>query len=218
MRTLWADRSAAGRALAGAVVPRLAARPPAEVVVLGLPRGGVPVAAEVARSLGAPLDVVVVRELGVPEQPELAMGALASAGGAVELVRHVDVADHVAPAEFEAVREAGCRELARREQEVRGGRPAPALAGRAVVLVDDGLATGATMRAAVAAVRAQDAAWVVVAVPVGVPEAVRAVGCVADDVVCLAAPVALGAVAQAYEDFRPTSDDEVRGLLSLVRP
>ena len=217
----WADRSQAGRALAAAVARRFAQHPPAaDVVVLALPRGGVPVGAPVAAALRAPLDVVVVRKLGVPEQPELAMGAVAAVGGAsaaVELVRHAVVADHVAPAEFAAVREREVAVLREREEHWRAGRAPLAVAGRVVVIVDDGLATGATMRAAVAAVRAQDPASVVVAVPVGAPEAVRAVSCVADDVVCLAAPVVLGAVGQAYVDFAPTSDDAVRGLLSLVR-
>jgi predicted phosphoribosyltransferase len=211
-RRPFADRRDAGRALGAALLGRALG----DVVVLGLPRGGVVVAAEVAAALGAPLDVVVVRKLGLPWQPELAMGALAAAGDAVETVRIERVLERasVDPAEADEVRRRELAELRRREQVYRGGRPLLRLSGRAVVLVDDGLATGATMRAAVAAVRRSEPAHVVVAVPVGSPRACADLAPLVDDVVCLWTPESFAAVGQGYGDFAPTSDDEVRAALT----
>lgn len=203
------DRVEAGRDLAARLADHQELAHP---VVLGLPRGGVPVAAEVAARLAAPLDVFVVRKLGAPEQPELAMGAIASGGVRVlnrGVVRHLGIS----AAAIEEVAGRELTELARREREYRGDRPAVRLGDRTVILVDDGLATGATMRAAVQAVRAMGPARIVVAVPVGAPESCRLVSEVADEVVCLHAPSAFGAVGAYYTDFRQTTDDEVRRLL-----
>jgi putative phosphoribosyl transferase len=213
--TRWADRRAAGRALA----ERLVAAPPEGLVVLGLPRGGVVVAAEVAVALGAPLDVLVVRKLGLPWQPELAMGAIAAVGETVETVRvdSVLAAAGVAPDTFESVRQEELAELRRRELAYRDGRPALAVGGRAVVVVDDGLATGATMRAAVVAVRRQGPTRVTAAVPVGSPSACLATEAEVDELVCLSAPPSFRAVGQAYRDFAPTTDEEVRAALRRVR-
>jgi putative phosphoribosyl transferase len=207
----FADRRDAGRALAA----RLSAGAHRDVVVLGLPRGGVVVAGEVAAALGATLDVLVVRKLGLPEQPELAMGAIAAAGDVIETVRIESVLERaqVDDETFAAVRERELTELRRREQAYRGNRLPAALSGRAVVLVDDGLATGATMRAAVVAVRRSGPETVTVAVPIGSPSACEALRASVDDLVCLAAPRWFRAVGQAYADFAPTSDDEVRAAL-----
>jgi putative phosphoribosyl transferase len=212
----FADRSEAGRALGIALRDRLQDRPDGGVVVLGLPRGGVPVAAEVAAALGAPLDVFVVRKLGTPGHRELAMGAIAGGGVRVlndEVVRHL----RIPPEEVERVAAAELVELRRRERAYRGDLPAVELAGAVVLLVDDGLATGATVMAAVQAVRAAGPSRVVVAVPVGAPDACRRVSAVADEVVCLHAPESFGAVGAYYSDFGQTSDDEVERLLAARR-
>lgn len=206
----FTDRRAAGRELAAALVGRW---PDARVIVLGLPRGGVPVAAEVAAALSAPLDVFVVRKLGAPGQQELAMGAIASGGVRVlnsALVRQLGVS----AAALDAVADHELVELERRQREYRGDRPPLDLGGRTVVLVDDGLATGATMRAAVQAVRAGRPERVVVAVPVGAPEACAALAEAADEAVCLHAPSSFGAVGTYYSDFTQTTDDQVRELLT----
>jgi putative phosphoribosyl transferase len=208
----FADRRDAGRALAARLLR--GARPAA--VVLGLPRGGAVVAAEVAAALHAPLDVLVVRKLGVPGQPELAMGAVAAAGDHVETVR---IEDRVTAARtddqaFARVRDAEVAELHRREDAYRHGRPPPEVSGRCVILVDDGLATGATVRAAVAALRAQGAAAVTVAVPVGSPRAVRLLRPEVDELVCLRSPRDFTSVGRCYRDFAPTSDEEVRACLT----
>ena len=214
-RRPFADRRDAGRALG----KPLARRPLTAPLVLGLARGGVVVAAEVARFLGAPLDVLVVRKLGLPGQPELAMGAIAAVGDAVEavLVESVLVAAGVGEQAFEKVCRDELRELRRREAAYRGDRVPVSLAGRDVVLVDDGLATGATMRAAVVAVRSGLPARVTVAVPVGAPRARDGLAALVDDVVCLVAPTSFRAVGQAYGDFAQTSDDEVRATLDDAR-
>lgn len=204
------DRVQAGRELAGFVTIQPGFGDP---VVLGLPRGGVPVAAQVAASLGALLDVVVVRKLGVPGQPELAMGAIASRGVRVlndAVVRHLGISE----AAIADVAGQESTELARREREYRGDRPPVPLAGRTVVMVDDGLATGASMRAAVEAVRAVGAGRIIVAVPVGAPESCQMLDEVADEVLCLHAPQEFGSVGTYYVDFRQTTDDEVRRALS----
>ncbi len=210
--TPYADRTAAGQALARELTNYRGAD---DVVVLGLPRGGVPVAAAVARALAAPLDVLIVRKVGLPWQPELAMGAVAGVGGAIDVVRNAEVigAAGVDEATFDAALRREIEELRRREQSYRGIRPAVALRARTVILIDDGLATGATMRAAVAAVRGQHPAGVVVAVPVAAAHTCRDLTQHADEVVCAWIPEQFFAVGQGYRDFRPTTDDEVRALL-----
>ena len=181
-------------------------------IVLGLPRGGVPVAFEIAEALGAPLDVFVVRKLGVPGHEELALGAIAS-GGVRVVNRRVVEQLAIPPHQVEAIAAAEGRELARREQDYRGERPPRDLAGRTVILVDDGLATGATMLAAIRAVRQQRPARVVVAVPVAPHEVCEALRREAHEVVCLLTPAAFRSVGTWYDDFSQTSDDEVRALL-----
>jgi predicted phosphoribosyltransferase len=184
-----------------------------DVIVLGLPRGGVPVAYEVAKRLGVPLDVFIVRKLGVPGFEELAVGAIASGGVRVlnqDVVRALPNANEI----IEAVTARETAELERREQSYRDGRPAPDLRGRTVILVDDGLATGATMRAAVAALRQRGVAKIIVAAPVGAPETCREFEDEVDEIVCAIAPEYFQAVGQYYEDFSQTSDEEVRQLLA----
>jgi putative phosphoribosyl transferase len=206
---IFRDRRDAGQALARSLL-RHAGQP--NVLVLALPRGGVPVAAEVARALGAPLDVFVVRKLGVPGQPEFAMGALASGGVRVldtEVVKALGIPDAV----IDAITAVEGDELKRRERAYRGTRPLPRVAGQTVILVDDGLATGSSMRAAVEALRQQGPARIVVAVPVGAPETCAALGALADEVVCARAPEPFRAVGLWYEDFSQTTDDEVREAL-----
>jgi predicted phosphoribosyltransferase len=187
-----------------------------DLVVLALPRGGVPVAYEVARALGAPLDVFVVRKLGVPGHRELAMGAIASGG--VRVLNHDVVAwCGISAAAIEAVASAEQAELERRERAYRGGRPPVELNGRTVLLVDDGLATGSTMKAAVQAVRAYRPARIAVAVPVGALETCRELAHLADDVVCARTPEPFSAVGLWYRDFGQTSDAEVCELLHQPR-
>jgi putative phosphoribosyl transferase len=188
-----------------------------DVVVLGLPRGGVPVAAEVARAVGAPLDVVLVRKLGLPRRPELAMGAVGE-DGVVVVNDDVVRAGRVDGATFGDVERRERAELDRRARQLRGDRPRLALEGRTAVVVDDGVATGATARAACAVARAHGAARVVLAVPVGSPRALREIAPVVDEVVCLESPERFAAVGQAYADFRPTEDEEVLGLLRRPAP
>jgi len=207
------DRAEAGRLL-GERLSGLAGRE--DVVVLALPRGGVPVAREVARALGAPLDVFVVRKLGFPGQPELAMGAIASGGKRVlneQLVRELGLGEGL----IQQVTDREVAELERRERAYRGDRAPLELEGRTVVLVDDGLATGATMRAAIAAVRGRRPARVVVAVPTLPPHALRELGPEADEIAYVIAPDPFHAVGLWYEDFRELSDDDVRRLLQLPR-
>lgn len=210
----YRDRRAAGRRLAALLA---AFRGRDDVLVLAVPRGGVPVAYEIARALQAPLDVVVVRKLGVPFQPELAMGAIASGG---IRVLNSEVADELGfpDSVIEAVASHELKELERRERAYRGDRPALDPAGKIAIVVDDGLATGSSMRAAVASLRKRAAAAVVVAVPVGAESTCRQLAKLADDVVCPLQPPTFMAVGQWYEDFDQTSDDEVRRLLDQANP
>lgn len=206
---IFRDRSDAGRALA-ARLGAYAGRP--DVLVLALPRGGVPVASEVARALGAPLDIFLVRKLGVPGQEELAMGAIASGGVRVvnrQVVEYMKITDEML--DEAAAREQG--ELERRERLYRGARPAPDARGRVVILIDDGLATGSTMRAAALALRQQQPARLVVAVPVGSAQACAELRREVDEVVCAATPEPFNGVGRWYEDFSQTSDEEVSRLL-----
>jgi predicted phosphoribosyltransferase len=204
------DRRAAGEALGKAVAARVT--PDDNAIVLALPRGGVPVAYEVAASLGAPLDVFVVRKLGVPGHEELAMGAIAT-GGTVVLNDRVLESLDIPERDVEAVVHREVAELERRQRAYRNDRPLPDLTGRCVVLVDDGLATGSTMRAAVSAVRAHTPARVVVAVPVAAVQTIHEFEADGVDMVVLATPSPFYAVGQAYEDFSQTTDDEVCELL-----
>jgi predicted phosphoribosyltransferase len=210
MKRRYQDRRDAGRVLARALA---AYDHDPTAIVLGLPRGGVPVAYEVATALGLPLDVLVVRKLGLPSQPELAMGAVAS-GGAVVL--NDDVLCHLPPGDdaLERVKSRELTELARREQAFRGERAPLDLNGRTCLVIDDGLATGATMAAALRAVRSLGARRIVVGVPVGAPESLERVAELADEVACPEAPSWFSAVGQWYEDFDQTDDAEVRELLA----
>jgi predicted phosphoribosyltransferase len=213
MPPAFRDRAEAGRRLAGAL-RHLAGR--RDVLVLGLPRGGVPVASAVARALGAPLDVFVVRKLGVPGQRELAFGAIAS-GGVRVLNQELVIGLGLEPRVINAVAAAEQEELQRRERAYRGDAPPLDLMGKTVVLVDDGLATGASMRAAVMALRARRPAQIVVAVPTAAPQACDELRGLADDVVCAETPEYFVAVGERYDDFRETSDEEVRTLLAEAK-
>jgi putative phosphoribosyl transferase len=204
-------RREAGRVLGERLAP-LAGRP--DVIVLGLPRGGVPVAWEVARRLSAPLDVFVVRKLGLPGHEELAMGAIASSG--VRVLNPEVVALGVSREEIEQVIAREEQELARRERLFRGGRAPLSVSGRTVILVDDGLATGSTMRAAVRALRRQGTREIVVAVPVAAPSTCAELVEEADEVVCVSTPEAFRAVGLWYDDFSQTTDEEVRELLDTA--
>lgn len=209
---LFRDRTEAGQQLAtrlGAYQDR------ADVLVLALPRGGVPVAYEVARQLHAPLDVFLVRKLGVPGQEELAMGAIAS-GGVRVLNDEVVRALHIPEEEINEAAAREQRELERREQLYRGQRPLPAIRDHCILLIDDGLATGSTMRAAVAALRLQAPARIVVAVPIGSAETCAELHQEADDVVCFRTPEPFYAVGVWYDNFAQTTDNEVRHLLHLA--
>ena len=210
---LFRDRADAGRHL----LSKLGAyegRP--DVLVLGLPRGGIPVGYEVARGLGAPLDVFVVRKLGVPGQEELAMGAIAT-GGVRVVNRDVVDALHIAPDVLDRAAAQELRELERRERSYRGDRPEPKVEGRTVILVDDGLATGSTMRAAVQALRQQRPARIVVAVPVAAFATCEELRREVEDVVCFATPEPFMAVGRFYDDFSQTTDEEVHDLLASAR-
>src|SRR5881397_2124726 len=203
MERTFSNRTEAGRLLAEKLV-KYAGR--TDVIVLGLPRGGVPVAYEVAKRLGVPLDVFIVRKLGVPGFEELAVGAIASGGVRVlneDVLRALPNADET----IESITARETAELERREQSYRYGRPAPELRDRVVILVDDGLATGATMRAAVAALRQRGVAKIVVAAPVGAPDTCRELEQEADETICAIAPEFFQAVGQYYEDFSQTSDE-----------
>jgi predicted phosphoribosyltransferase len=214
----YRDRRHAGQALGWRLVEAgVLERFPAPRLVLGLPRGGVPVAGEVARILAAPLDVFLVRKLGVPGHEELAMGAIAS-GGTRVLNQTVIERLRLAGADIEAVTRVETEVLAGRERAYRDGRPPLPITGNTVILVDDGLATGASMRAALRAVRDREPAAVVVGVPVGSAETCRALEGEADEVVCVRTPDRFLAVGQAYVDFSATGDDEVRAVLDQFAP
>jgi putative phosphoribosyl transferase len=210
-RRRYADRREAGQALAHELTD-LVGR--SDVVVIGLPRGGVPVASVIAQVIGAPLDIFVVRKLGLPRQPEVAIGAIAS-GGIRVLDRELIDAVHLSWPDVEAVIRREETELARRERVFRNGRRPLSLSHRVVVLVDDGLATGSTMRAAVQAVRTLKPAHIIVAVPVGSLSARDDLCGLADRVVCPLVPPAFRAVGEWYDDFSETTDGEVRALLGL---
>ncbi len=206
---IFEDRRHAGRVLA-ARLEEFAHRP--NVVVLALPRGGVPVGFEVAEALGAPLDVFLVRKLGVPGHEELAMGAIASGGVRVldpDLIRQLDVSEE----EVESATHREERELARREELFRGGRAEFSIRGKTVIVVDDGLATGSTMKAAVAALRRLEPERIVVAVPVAAASTFAEIRRLADDCVCVSTPPGFSAVGNWYFDFRQTTDREVCELL-----
>ena len=207
------DRRQAGRVLAGAL--HVYQKAP-DVVVLGLPRGGVPVAYEIAQQLEVPLDVFVVRKLGVPRHEELAMGAVASGGVRVlndEVVDELGIPDQV----LDEVVARERRELERRERAYRGKRPPLEVAGKTVILIDDGLATGSTMRAAIAGLRQLHPHRLVVAVPIAAPATCRSVGEEVDVMICAVTPDPFIAVGLWYDDFSPTTDEEVSALLALAQ-
>jgi predicted phosphoribosyltransferase len=210
--SLYRDRADAGRQLAARLRDY---KGNDDVLILALPRGGVPVAFEIAAAIEAPLDVLCVRKLGTPGQPELAMGAIASGG---VRIMNEDVLDFlgIGEAGIEAVAQRELLELARREHAYRGGRKPPEIAGKTVILVDDGVATGATMRAAVAALRQLAPARIIVAVPHGAEETCAELRGEADEVVCLATPWPYVAVGRWYENFTQTSDVEVAELLKVA--
>lgn len=212
MITRFRDRVDAGRVLAREL-EEYKGRP--DVLVLALPRGGVPVAFEVARELGAPLDVFVVRKLGMPGHEEYAIGAIATGGVRIinsEAIRTFGVTN----AEIEAVTAEERLELERRERRYRDGRPAPDVAGKTVILVDDGLATGSTMRAAVEALRQEEPARLVVAVPTAAPETCKEIAALVDEMVCAITPEPFYAVGLWYDDFGQTTDEEVHDLLAIA--
>ncbi len=208
MPRAFRNRAEGGRRLAGAL-RHLAGR--TDVLVLGLPRGGVPVAYEVAKALGAPLDVFVVRKLGMPGQRELAFGAIASGG--VRVLNEA-IARRLYPSVVDAITAAEGDELRRREDAYRGDSPPVDVSGKTVILVDDGLATGASMRAAVVALRALGPARIVVAVPTAAPAACDDFRDEVDEVICADTPAHFMAVGERYDDFSDTSDEEVRSLLA----
>jgi putative phosphoribosyl transferase len=208
----FTDRVDGGRALAG-LLSRYAGEP--GLLVLALPRGGVPVGYEVARRLGAELDVFVVRKLGVPGHEELAMGAIAP-GGVRVVADDVVASLGIGRDELERVAGREATEVSRREERYRGGRPPVEVRGRTVIVVDDGVATGSTMKAAVAALKRLGPKRLVVAVPVGAPETIAELEGQADEVVCALTPAVFQAVGLWYDDFGQTGDDEVRGLLAAA--
>jgi putative phosphoribosyl transferase len=209
MKRRFRDRTDAGQFLATKLTA-YASRP--DVSVLALPRGGVPVAFEVAKALNAPLDVFLVRKLGVPGQEELAMGAIAS-GGVRALNQEVVEMLHIPEGVIAAVADEEQRELERRERAYRGDRPVPSMRGCTIILVDDGLATGSSMRAAAAALRQRGPARIVVAVPTAAPETCSELKTEVDEIVCAITPDPFYAVGLWYEDFSQTTDQEVRDLL-----
>jgi len=206
---LFKDRRDAGKQLAQEL---LAYAGRSDVIVLALPRGGVPVAYDVARALNAPLDIFIVRKLGLPGHEELAIGAIASGG--IRVLNHDIVQGLKIPQTMiDTVTRQELQELERREGAYRGNRPPPDVRGRTVILIDDGLATGASMRAAVAALRAQNPARIVVAVPTAAPETCATFESEVDEVICAMTPEPFYGVGRWYEDFSQTTDEEVRALL-----
>jgi putative phosphoribosyl transferase len=206
---LFKDRADAGRKLAEEL-PGYGGR--TDVIVLGLPRGGVPVAFEVAKALKAPLDIFLVRKLGAPGQKELAMGAIAPGGVRVlnhDVVQALNISDEM----IETIAAEEQQELERREQAYRGDRPKPDVRGRTLILVDDGLATGASMRAAVIALRWQEPAGIIVAVPTAAPETCEALKDEVDEIVCVATPQPFLGIGASYEEFSQMTDEEVRELI-----
>ncbi len=211
MRTTFRNRTEAGRLLAKRLKPNYANR--SDVLVLGLPRGGVPVAFEVARVLHAPLDICIVRKLGVPGHKELAMGAIAPRGIMVlneELVRSLRISQKA----IEEVATKEQQELERRDRVYRGDRPVPDLSHRTIILVDDGIATGSTIKAAISTIKQQQPERIIVAVPVAPPDVCKELTEEVDEVVCLLTPEWLSAISLWYDDFSPTTDAEVRHLLA----
>lgn len=214
---IFKDRTEAGRMLAGSLAFLKGTK---DLIVLAIPRGGVPVAEEVATALGAPLDLVVTRKIGAPSQPELAVGAVTQDGEVVvddELVRALGVsADYL---KRESARQVD--EIASRMRKYRGGRPYPSLKGKTVVIVDDGIATGSTIKAAIQSVRGRNAARIIVAAPVGPPERVAELRRIVDRVVCLSTPDYFEAIGEFYEEFEQVDDETVTRILgepSFVRP
>ena len=210
MNTQFQNRTQAGELLATKLIA-YAKRP--DVVVLGLPRGGVPVAFEVAKTLNVPLDIILVRKLGVPAQPELAMGAIATGGVRVlndDVVKWLGISE----AEIDTVVQREMQELERRDRLYRGNRPMPHVENRTVILVDDGIATGSTLRAAIAALRQQQPQQIIVAVPIASTSVCQQLRSEADDVVCAIEVEQLSAISLWYEEFTQTSDEEVRALLA----
>jgi predicted phosphoribosyltransferase len=215
MAKTYLDREDAGKKLAAALHKYQGQN---DVVVFGLPRGGVPVAFEIARQLEAPLDILVVRKIGLPGQPELAMGAVAS-GGVIIRNEHVIRAVRIGPDRFDEAVEAARAELTEREAALRGTGLSVDPTDKTVIVVDDGMATGSTMRAAVEALRTMQPARIIIAVPVGAPEVVDQLGAIADEVVCLLTPRNLVAVGAWYRNFGQTTEMEVRRLLDAsIRP
>ncbi|MBH8572724.1 phosphoribosyltransferase [Nostocaceae cyanobacterium CENA369] len=210
MTTRFRNRTEAGQMLAKRLIAYANRE---DVLVLGLPRGGVPVAFEVAKALNAPLDICLVRKLGVPSHQELAMGAIASGGVRVlnyEVVNWLGISNHT----IDEVAAQELRELQRRDRVYRGEKPQPKVKNRTVILVDDGIATSSTMRAAIAVLRAQQAQRIVVAVPVAPPATCEQLGSEVNEVICLITPEPLYAIGLWYEEFSQTSDEEVRDLLA----
>ena len=211
----FSNRQDAGRRLAKALEPYRTDKP----IILALPRGGVPVAAEVAKALDAPLDLLIVRKIGFPAQPELAAGAVVDGIDSV-VVRNEDVISmaDVSETEFESVKAAEIAEIRRRRALYLGNRAHPELRGRVVIVIDDGIATGATMRAALRALRKREPRLLVLAVPVAPTDTIDALREEADRVECLEAHDLFGAIGYYYSDFRQVSDDEVIGLLARTTP
>lgn len=211
---MFRDRPHAGQRLAVELLKYRGSDP----LVLALPRGGVPVGYEIARSLSAPLEVIGVRKIGSPHQPELGVGAIVDGQEPQVLLDESLCASlHLSRADLEPVIEREREEMRRREEAYRGGRAATPVAGRIVIVVDDGVATGSTLRAVIEALRGRRAGRIVVAAPVAAPEALRRLQLLADEVICLHAPAWFRAVGQFYDDFSPTTDEEVVRLLETAR-
>ncbi len=213
MKTKFRNRTEAGQLLARRLQSTYADR--SDVLVLGLPRGGVPVAFEVAKLLNAPLDICLVRKLGVPGHEELAMGAIAT-GEVVVLNQSVVHSLGISQKAIEQMTERERLELNRRDRAYRGSRPVPDFSQRTIILIDDGIATGSTLRAAISTIKQQQPDRIVVAVPVAPPSVCNELKTEVDDVVCLVTPEELYSISLWYEDFAPTTDEEVRHLLALA--